>query len=160
MTAEITTTDKGCLVHMERQLSHSRERVWAMLTDNKQLEKWFDELRVGNLAVGGFMKFYVKDVMDEKLVITELKTLSVFAFDWFGDEVRFELQEQLNGCQLTFTEQINKLTEQTKKDIAGWHVCLDVIEALLDGREIERTTEWEKWYVEYSQVIDGLTERY
>lgn len=156
MIAKITQTEKGYLAHMERHMNHNCENIWAMLTDNTQLAKWFDELRAGELYDGGYMKFYVKDVMDEKLVITEFKTLSVLAFDWFGDEVRFELQPELGGCVLVFSEKINKLTKQTKKDIAGWHVCLDVIQALLDGETIQREEEWKKWYEEYAQVINEL----
>ncbi|MCZ2259551.1 SRPBCC domain-containing protein [Sporosarcina sp. G11-34] len=157
MIAEIKQIEKGLLAHIERELNHPIENVWAMLTDNRLLKKWFEELRVGKLQKGGFMNFYIQDVMDEELKITELKMFSVLAFDWFGDEVRFEFHSKPNGCVLVFEEKINTLTEQTKKDITGWHVCLDVIQALLDGKPINRRTEWEKWYEKYTQVIDGLT---
>ena len=157
MLAEITRNEKGYFAHFERQLNHTKESVWSMLTDNDQLEKWFEELRVGELRNGGFMKFYIEDVMDEKLEITEVKRFSVLEFDWFGDEIRFELHVDPKGCVLILKETINKLTEQTKKDLAGWHVCLDVIQALLDGKTIQREKEWEKRYVEYAKVVDELT---
>ena len=65
-------------------MNHSVEAVWAMLTDNNQLEKWFEELRAGDLREGGFMKFYIPDVMDEKLKIMDFKLNSVLEFDWLG----------------------------------------------------------------------------
>jgi uncharacterized protein YndB with AHSA1/START domain len=156
MLAKITRNEKEVLAHFERQLNHTKESVWSMLTDNDQLEKWFQELRVGELRNGGFMKFYMEDVMDEKLEITEVETFSILEFDWFGDEIRFELHEDPNGCVLILRETINKVTEQTKKDLAGWHVCLDVIQALLDGKTIQREKEWEKRYVEYAKIVDEL----
>lgn len=156
MIAKIKMTEKGLVAQSERRLNHSVEDVWAMLTDNDLLKKWFQELRVGELREGGFMKFDIADVLHEKLEITELKTLSVLEFDWFGDEVRFELHVAEYGCLLIFKEKVNSITEQTKKDLAGWHVCLDVIQALLDGKPILREAEWEKWHQEYVQVLDNF----
>lgn len=156
MLAKITRYEKVVLAHFERQLNHTKESVWSMLTDNDQLGKWFQELRVGELRSGGFMKFYMEDVMDEKLEITEVVTFSILEFDWFGDDIRFELHEDPNGCVLILRETINKVTEQTKKDLAGWHVCLDVIQALLDGKAIQREKEWEIRYQEYAKVVDEL----
>ena len=157
MIAEIKRVEKGYLAHFERQLNHSVEAVWAMLTVNEQLARWFQELRVGELREGGFMRFYVPEEMDQELEISELKSLSVLEFDWFGDVIRFELHPKQNGCALVLKERLNSITEQTKKDLAGWHVCLDVIEALLDGKSVQRETEWEKWHEKYAQKIDELT---
>lgn len=156
LIAEIQRIDDGYLASFERQLDHTAEEVWAMLTDNAQLEKWFQELRVGDLQEGGFMQFDVPDVINEELEILELKRFSVLEFDWFGDTVRFELHPKKDGCLLILKETLNSITEQTKKDLAGWHVCLDVIQALLDGGTIQREEEWKKWYEKYAVVIDEL----
>ena len=156
MIAEIKLTEKGLQAQSERQLNHTVEDVWAMLTDNDLLEKWFQELQVGDLQEGGFMKFDMSDDVYEKLEITELETLSVLEFDWFGDEVRFELHSKQDDCLLIFQEKVNTITEQTKKDLAGWHVCLDVIKALLDGKPIQREQEWKKWHEKYVQTLDEL----
>lgn len=156
MIAEIKLTEKGLQAQSERRLNHTVEDVWAMLTDNDLLEKWFQELQVGDLQEDGFMKFDMSDDLYEKLEITELKMLSVLAFDWFGDEVRFELHAKQDGCLLIFQEKVNTITEQTKKDLAGWHVCLDVIKALLDGKPIQREQEWKKWHEKYVQLLDEL----
>lgn len=44
--------------------------------------------------------------------------------------------------------------KRTPRDLAGWHVCLDVIQALLDGTKIDsRKQEWEKWYPRYVKVF-------
>jgi hypothetical protein len=44
------------------------------------------------------------------------------------------------------------------KDLAGWHVCLDVIGALLDGKPLKpREDEWKTWHEKYLQIVGGLS---
>ncbi|WP_349305777.1 hypothetical protein [Bacillus sp. FJAT-49711] len=51
------------------------------------------------------------------------------------------------------------MTDHTPRDLAGWHVCLDVISALLDGKIIEnRKAEWEKWFPRYVKAINEIKE--
>lgn len=156
MIAEIERFETGYLACYERRLNHNTEAVWAMLTENEQLARWFQELRVGELRQGGFMRFNMPGVLDQNLEISELVPLSVLEFDWFGDVIRFELHSGEAGCVLILKEKLNSITEQTKKDLAGWHVCLDVIKALLDGETIQREEEWKKWYEKYTEAIDAL----
>lgn len=92
----------------------------------------------------------------EGLSILDLKVNSVLEFSWWVDTVRFELTEESNGCLLRLIEKINTITDHTPKDLAGWHVCLDVIEALLDGRTIERKEEWKIWYEKYIKEIEKV----
>ncbi|MBS4189513.1 SRPBCC domain-containing protein [Bacillus sp. FJAT-49705] len=136
-------TDRIYLAHFERQLHHSVEKVWSMLTDNKMLSKWFSELSVEELREGGIIKFDMQDGTFEELEITELKMFSVIQITWGEDSVRFELYPESEGCRLILTEKIYKMTNYTSKDLAGWHVCLEVIKALLDGIAFHsRESEW------------------
>ena len=102
MIADIEKDNEGILVKWERKTNQPVEAVWAMLSDNNRLEKWFDELRAGDLRKGGFMKFYIPDVMDEKLEIMDFKPNSVLEFDWFGDVIRFELHPENDGVHDNF----------------------------------------------------------
>ena len=156
MIADIKRYENGYLAHYERPLKHSVEAVWAMLTDNTQLARWFDELQVGDLRQGGFMKFNMPGVIDENLKISELVPVLLLEFDWFGDVIRFELYPDGDKCVFILKEKLNSITEQTKKDLAGWHVCLDVIQALLNGENIQRDEEWKVWYEHYRREIDAL----
>ena len=153
MIADIKEDIDGLLVKWERKTNQSVEAVWAMLTDNNKLGKWFEELRAGDLRKGGFMKFYIPDVMDEKLNIMDFKPNSVLEFDWFGDVIRFELYPEDDGCTLILLEKVKTITEQTKKDLAGWHVCLDVIIALLDGKTFQRDDAWKDWHEKYTEKL-------
>ena len=58
---------------------------------------------------------------------------------------------------MIFTEKFKTITSQTTKDLAGWHVCLDVIKSLLDGKPIDsREEEWEKAHSKYEIAIKEL----
>ncbi|TVX89714.1 SRPBCC family protein [Paenibacillus agilis] len=159
MLAVLQQVEGGHIARFERHLQHSVEEVWSMLTENDKLEQWFSELRVDELRVGGVIKFDMQDGTFEELDILELQTYSVLAYTWGEDRVRFELHPTPDGCELFLIETIHKITDHTPKDLAGWHVCLDVIHALLDGRTIEsRADEWKTWYEQYIKLIDEYTQ--
>ncbi|MGO0062899.1 SRPBCC family protein [Brevibacillus fluminis] len=159
MLAVMEQTENGYIARFERHLPHPVEQVWAMLTENDKLAQWFSELRVDALRVGGVIKFGMPDGTFLDMEILDLTPNSVLAYTWGEDRVRFELQKEHAGCRLTLIETIHQPTPHTPKDLAGWHVCLDVIGALLAGKTIEsRKSEWEKVYPRYSELIDTLTQ--
>lgn len=157
MIATIQQHEQGYTARSERHINHSVQEVWAMLTDNEKLDKWFQELCVGELREGGFMKFDMSEGQFEQLKITAYAVHSVLEFDWFGDIVRFELQREQEGCLLIFIESFSVITDQTIKDLAGWHVCLNVIESLLDNKPIHsRADDWQKWHKQYELAMQPL----
>jgi uncharacterized protein YndB with AHSA1/START domain len=159
MLAVIQKVEHGYIARFERRLKHPVEKVWALLTENEKLAKWFSELSVDDLREGGIIKFDMQDGSFEKMTITELKLYSVLEYTWGDDSVRFELHPNSEGCLLVLKEKINKMTSHTSRDLAGWHVCLDVIQALLDGRTLEsRDEEWKKWHEKYVEAV-GMIEK-
>lgn len=157
MLAVLQQTPNGYTARFERYLQHSIEKVWSSLTENDKLAKWFSELQVDDLREGGIIKFNMQDGTFKELEIIELKTNSVLEYTWAEDFVRFELYPESDGCRLVLIEKINKITDHTSKDLAGWHVCLDVINALLDGRAQEpRETVWATWFEKYTQLIENF----
>jgi uncharacterized protein YndB with AHSA1/START domain len=158
MIAVLQQTKDGYVARFERHLKHSVEKVWTSLTDNEKLKKWFSELEVDDLREGGIIKFNMQDGTFEKLEIIELTLYSVLEYTWGEDRVRFELYPEPDGCRLVLIEKINTITSHTPKDLAGWHVCLDVFKALLDEQTLDsRESEWEKWYKDYAETINKLT---
>ncbi len=157
MIAQIEKVGSVYRVTYERHLSHRVEKVWAMLTENDQLQKWFSELRVDELRVGGLIKFDMGDGTFEEMEILDMKTNSVLEYTWGKDIIRFELkQEGEAGCRLVLIEKIKEMTDHTPKDLAGWHVCLDVIESLLNERRLDSREEaWKKIYEEYLNLVEG-----
>ena len=156
MIATIQKENDIYTARYERHLHHSVEAVWSMLTENEKLQQWFTELQIVDLRKGGLIKFDMQDGTFIDMQILDYEPLKVLAFEWDKDIARFELSSVSGGCQLTFIETITSITEHTPRDLAGWHVCLDVIEALLDDRSINRKDEWEVWYVKYKELLDKL----
>lgn len=157
MLASIQKLEEGFLAIFERHLPHSVEDVWAMLTDNDKIPLWFPELRVQDLREGGIIQFSMPDGSAIDMIIIDYKTLSVLEYTWGEDLVRFELSPQAEGTYLVLKETIHKITDHTPKDLAGWHVCLNVIEVLLNGKSIDNLKEeWEKWYEQYVVAVQNL----
>lgn len=154
MLAQIEKVKNGYMARYERHLKHSVEEVWSYLTDNDKLPQWFSELRVDELREGGVIKFDMGDGTFEELKILELKMHSVLEYTWGEDIVRFELSQEQDGCSLVLIEKIHTITDHTPRDLAGWHVCLDVIAVLLDRKTIDRKDEWKKWYEKYIQAVN------
>ncbi|MEK3820707.1 SRPBCC domain-containing protein [Cytobacillus sp. FSL W8-0315] len=61
MKALLKKETNGYTAVFERNLKHPREEIWAMLTDNNQLKKWFPELQAEELKNGGKFKFDMGD---------------------------------------------------------------------------------------------------
>lgn len=154
MIATIQKENAIYTARYERHFQHSVEEVWSMLIDNEKLQQWFKELQIVDLQKGGLMKFDMQDGTFIDMEILDYEPFKVLVFEWGKDTARFELYAVSEGCQLTFTETLSFFTEHTIKDLAGWHVCLDVIEALLDGRAIiSREAQWKTWYEKYKELL-------
>ncbi|AXI08007.1 hypothetical protein CV093_03070 [Oceanobacillus sp. 143] len=108
-----------------------------------------------SLEKDGEILFNYGDGNYEKIDITEVEPNKVFSFSWPPkNSVRFELEENNQGCKLVFIEYLHEITDHTPKDLTGWHVCLDVIEALLDGKTIaDRKSYWQERLPEYQNLL-------
>lgn len=157
MIANIEKVEQHYIATIERHMNHPAKNVWAWLTENEKLKQWFPELRVGKLEHDGFMTFQLSEEDVKELEIYTFKEGSLLEFDWWGNNVRFELVNEQGGSRIMFVQKITELTDQTAKDLAGWHTCLLDIDALMGGRTISRTENWQKWYEQYDKAIKELT---
>ena len=158
MRAEITKQEIGYKAVFERGLAHGTDEVWAILADNSRLKLWFDELRILETGKGGKIVFDMGEGNIEELAITDYEEGRVLAFEWWDDHVRFEVEEVNEGKSvLRLIETIERITDQTAKDLAGWHVCLDAIEAIFNDEKIDRDSEWQHWHEEYKRLLNSMT---
>ncbi|MCJ1908403.1 SRPBCC domain-containing protein [Planococcus ruber] len=157
MRAEIIQDKQGYTATFSRTLAHTPQSVWQMLTDNQKLKQWFSELSVEDLKEGGTMRFDFEGGSYEELAILEYEEGSILGFEWWKDQVHFEVRSLNGDTQLLLIETIRQITPHTAKELTGWHVCLDVIQARLDGEEIDRDQEWQKELPEYERLLDSLT---
>lgn len=152
MTAIIRQFEDKVLVEFERDFPYEIDLVWRMLTENQYLQKWFSELAVESLEEGGKILFDMQDGTFEEMTITSLSEPNVFEYTWDKDLVRFDLTPSETGTHLVFKETISEVTEHTPRDITGWHICLDAIEAILANEELPDTQfAFNKLYPAYKE---------
>lgn len=156
MQASIQKKENHYLARFERKLKHPVRDVWAMLTDNDRLAFWFDELRADELRKGGAMTFDMGDGTFERMEITDYEPQSVLEYEWGEDRVRFSLHPESEGCLLVLEETVNRITDHTAKDLAGWHVCLEAVETILDGgKPDDREELWRHWHEKYTAALES-----
>ncbi|MNI36777.1 hypothetical protein D3C73_908420 [compost metagenome] len=100
------------------------------------------------------------DLQDGNLIRMEIYECTpgkVLEYSWGEDKVRFELSAKPYGSRLLLIETIGRLTDHTPRDLAGWHICLEVIGALLDGGAFpDRKQAWEREYEVYRRLVEDF----
>ncbi|MCU5655573.1 uncharacterized protein YndB with AHSA1/START domain [Bacillus mycoides] len=157
MLAQIEKQADGYIIKFERQFPNTIEEVWSVLTENSKLKKWMSNLQIENLKTGGIIKFDMMDGSFLNIDILECQLNSVLEFTWDKDRVRFEIHKEENGSLLLLKEYIHELTDHTPKDIAGWHICLDLFSSVLEEEEKEFSkNEWQQWFEKYKDKIQEV----
>jgi uncharacterized protein YndB with AHSA1/START domain len=142
--------DGRYVLRFERRLAHPAERVWTALTDRAELAHWFPTDIEADLRPGGKMRFVFRNGEGPALdgEVLEYDPPRVFAYRWDADEFRWELRPDDNGCVLVMTQTMNEIG-RAARDGAGWHVCLDALEARLDDREPPPADRWRQVHPGY-----------
>ena len=152
--------EKWTLV-LTRDLRHSPEKVWNALTDPSQLREWAPFDAEASLdSAGKTVKLTTFGAPSEHIVETKVARADfpkLLEYDWGGGDVRWELEPVGNGTRLTLWANIDR--RFISMGAAGWHICLDVLDRLLDGAPIGRfagmeTMKFEGWQrlnAEYAQ---------
>ncbi len=155
-----TIEDRPAL-RFERRLSHPVEVVWRAITEASQLEHWFpSRVEVDELRPGAEITFRFEHMPLEGMPstitgrVTEFDPPRLFAFTWGEDHLRFELEPmtgEQDACVLRLTVLLDS-REKAARDGAGWHVCLDRLEAQIDGSgEPGPGEDWRGLYEEYQR---------
>lgn len=159
--------EKWTLV-LVRDLHHPPEKVWKALTNPEDLREWapFDSDR--NLGTVGAAK--LSTVGTPLVSDTHVKRADaprVLEYSWGGGDVRWELEPQgSGGTRLTLWHNINR--GFISMGAAGWHICFDVLDRLLDGRplgrivgpEVMQFDGWQRLNAEYAKQFGVETPKY
>ena len=119
-----------------RDLRHSPDKVWQALTDPAQLREWapFDADR--NLgAAGTTVKLTTVGAPTphvSETTVTRADAPNLLESTWGGFDMRWKLEAAERGTRLTLWNNIDR--RYISMGAAGWHVCLDVLDHLLEGR--------------------------
>lgn len=130
--------EKWTLV-LVRELRHPPAKVWKALTDPEHLREWapFDADR--NLGSVGTAKLTTVGAPTERVTETYVKRSDApraLEYNWGGFDIRWELEPLGDGTRLTLWHNIDR--RFISMGAAGWHVCFDVLDRLLDGNPIGR----------------------
>ena len=165
MTREgtLVTIDGRPALRFERRYRHPMERVWRAISDPSEMPKWFPSNIEGERAVGADLTF-VDDAqraaareageptrddgpMFRGTVVT-WDPPKVFSFTWGGELLRFELRPDGGDTVLVFTHLLSHQSVAARNG-SGWHMCLGVLDDLLDAASADETADWTEVYDDY-----------
>ncbi|GAA4209377.1 SRPBCC family protein [Actinocatenispora rupis] len=135
--AEVRTeeVDGGWALVFVRELRHAPERVWAALTEPGQLAAWAPYTADRDLAATGDATLTMidgEDGQDLAATVSRSEPPTLLEYTWGDSLLRWELAPAGGGTRLTLRQTLAE-PEWASKIAAGWHLCLDVAEHLLDG---------------------------
>ena len=152
--------DRWTLV-LVRDLRHSPEKVWQALTDPAHLHEWAPFDADGSLgAAGRTVKLTTVGAptpMVSETTVTRADPPRLLEYNWGGQDLRWQLEASGGGTRLTLWHNIDR--RFISMGAAGWHICFDVLDRLLDGRPIGRIVGpdamtfggWRRLNAEYAQ---------
>lgn len=136
-----------------RRLRHAPEKVWRALTESEELRHWFPCDIIGERREGAELavRFWPDHVeaygIEEPTIPGRLHVWDpprLFEWSWDTDRLRWELRDDAGDTVLTFTVWIGEPQAHgedggspddatgTASAAAGYHVCLDYLEVMLD----------------------------
>ncbi len=142
-----------------KDLRHAPEKVWEALTDPAQLREWspLDASRnMGEVGPVTLTTVGMPGAPDETEVVRAERP-RVLEYLWGGRTTRWELEATAEGTRLTLWASIDR--RFIAMGAAGWHVCVCVMEQLIDGDPVGRIVsedalkfgDWQRLHAEYSQ---------
>jgi uncharacterized protein YndB with AHSA1/START domain len=135
-----------------RTLPYPKEKVWRAITEPDHLAHWFPTTIEGERARGAKLRFSFPGgeaaPIDGEMLAYEPE--SFMELRWGPDVLRLELRSIEDGTELTL---LDVLEEHGKaaRDGAGWHACLDALEACLRDAPDPRkqTSVWSEVHAHY-----------
>jgi uncharacterized protein YndB with AHSA1/START domain len=118
-----------------RDLRHPPARVWAALTEPDQLTAWAPFTAARDLGTTGDVTLTMidgDDGQDLAATVTTADPPTLLEYTWGPDRLRWELAATDAGTRLTLRHHVAS-RDDVPRAAAGWHLCLDVLDHLLDG---------------------------
>jgi uncharacterized protein YndB with AHSA1/START domain len=150
--------DDWCLL-IVRELPHPPGTVWQALTDPAELREWAPFDADHSLASVGPVTLSTVGTpasVDSRTEVTRAQPPELLEYRWGGNDLRWMLEKSGAGTRLTLWHRIDR--RYIAMGAAGWHICLDVLKALLDGKPFGRIVggeamkyEWPRLHAEYAK---------
>ncbi|MGC4856838.1 SRPBCC family protein [Micromonospora sp. DT4] len=127
--------DGGATLVFVRDLRHPPAAVWAALTDPAQLAQWAPFLVDRDLGSPGAAVLTLVDggtSVEQTAEVRRAEPPHLLEYTWGDDLLRWELTPSDSGTRLTLRHTVAD-RGALPMVAAGWHLCLDVADRLLDG---------------------------
>jgi uncharacterized protein YndB with AHSA1/START domain len=146
--------DRRWQLRFSRHLPHPQSKVWRAITEPEHLARWFPTTIQGERAAGAPLRFVFPGgqapPMDGEMLAYEPE--SVMELQWGPDVVRIELRPVSAGTELTLLDTFDQ-HGKAARDGAGWHTCLDALEAALDGKDDARS-QMDHWAQVHTHYVE------
>lgn len=158
----------GYKVVFDRVLPHNALAVWNAISDPQKMKQWFMEVEM-DFRIGGKIVFRFGDPDNSESYghITKIEPLRLFEYVWENTEGPDELAmwelfpEGKSSTRLRLT--YSRLSEKYGSlASAGWHIILDHLEEVLNGRTEPfpytggQSDEEKNTAAEYAQMVERL----
>ncbi|SCL38275.1 Uncharacterized conserved protein YndB, AHSA1/START domain [Micromonospora rhizosphaerae] len=156
----IPADDRWDLVFV-RDLRHPPEKVWAALTEPARLAEWAPFLASRDLGTEGDATLSMVDgdqTTDTPATVLRAERPTLLEYTWGGDLLRWELTPSDAGTRLTLKHRVEK-RDLAPMMAAGWHLCLDVADHLLEGDPVGPIRGAEAMNFGWAELRDAYAER-
>lgn len=133
-----TYDEQANALRFERRYAHPVEEVWKAVSEPEGLRQWFPAAVTIELRAGAPMTFtFPGEGEPMRGRVTEVDPPRLLEFLWEDDRLRFELEPDGDG---TLFRLVHHLASKpgAAKVAAGWHVCLDHLDELLETGSSEQ----------------------
>ena len=162
----VRRADDGPTLVFVRELRHPPERVWPALTEPDQLRAWAPYSADRSLARPGDVTLTMFARGDEEAdalpaSVTRAEPPRQLEHTLGSDLLVWELEPSGAGTRLTLSHTVAG-DDWVPKIAAGWHICLDVAERMLDGQPVapirgDDAMEhgWQELHDAYAERLSG-----
>jgi len=161
----VEKADEKWTLVLVRELRHAPELVWQALTDPAELAQWAPFDADHNLGVLGPVQLTAAGAPTPRIaqgVVKQADEPRLLHYSWGDQDLRWELEPTVSsagiGTRLTLWHNIDR--RFIAWGAAGWHICLDVFDRLLEGDPLGRIVgseamsfDWQRLNAEYAEAF-------
>ncbi len=160
----ILKSAEGWEIRFERKLDHAPQKVWDAIVGPGAMSRWFDRTEFPTpLAVGADIRFFHDAFgLESRGHITRLEPPHLIEWLWAADFspdqlMSWAIEPEGDGSRLILRQKMGD-ESVIARTTAGWHVCLDRMQAVLDdtGSPAPQASGWPSLFERYKDVLKGL----
>jgi uncharacterized protein YndB with AHSA1/START domain len=136
LDATVVPDGAGWTLIFVRRLRQPPAAVWTALTDPAEMDRWAPF--TGDLAHLGETTLTMIDGDDRTetpATVLRCEPPALLEHTWGADRLRWELSAAGSGTRLTLRHTLAE-PGMDAMVAAGWHLCADVLQRLLDGEPV------------------------